>query len=555
MVIFYLLSPGRNKLLGKPIWQHGNFPGSFCNVYHLPLFPRCVSIKTMEKIKPAPSVITIFGATGNLSYSRLLPSLYQLDKIGVLPEKFAVVGAARSKLSSQEYRDTLTQFIEKNSRSGSDKVSLEKFIRRVDFYCLDYNKAGDFRQLRKKLDSLEKEWQVCFERVFYLATPPSSFPIIFEQLKKHRLSIGCRKHGKLSKIVIEKPFGRDLATAKDLNRKLDQVFTEDQIYRIDHYLAKETVQNILAFRFANEIFEPILNNEFVEHIQIVMTEDTGIEKRGAYYEEAGALRDIIQNHLLQVLAITTMNEPKKFDAETIRREKVELLKKVSSFRSGEVSKYVVRGQYGTGKIGGEKVVGYQSEEKVDPASSTETFVALKLAVNNPSWRGVPIYLLAGKRLAKELTTITIQFKEVGHSLFEHLEKKPEPNLLTFQIEPDEGIGIRLAAKKPGLKLEVADVDMEFCYASAFREPLPAAYERLLLDVMLGDQTLFPHVDEVIRSWEIVDNILKGWEKLPKPKFPNYAAGSWGPKEADRLIERDGRSWLAHQLSVCRIHSR
>lgn len=509
----------------------------------------------MEKIKLAPTVITIFGGTGNLTHIKLVPALYDLEKGGYLPEQFQIVGAARKKLTKQDYLDILRPSVEKNARSKLDKESWEAFGKKIDFYCIDFNNEKDFLSLKEKLDLLEKEWGVCFSRIFYLATAPSFSPVIFEAAKKYKLNIGCDIHGSPARIVIEKPFGTDLKTAKELNDKLDDVFAEEQIYRIDHFLAKETVQNVLAFRFANEIFEPILNNKYVDHIQIVQLEDIGIGTRGGYYEESGALRDMIQNHLLQILAITTMNEPKKFDAASIRAEKVELLKNVKTIAPEEVEKHVVRGQYGSGKIGGEKVAGYREEDKVDDNSSVETFVAAKFAIDNDSWKGVPIYVKHGKRLQKGLTQITVQFKEAGHALFSHLSKKPSPNILTFQIKPDEGIGIRLVAKKPSLKMEISEVDMEFCYASAFRDPLPDAYERLLLDVMLGDQTLFPHVDEVLRSWEIVDNILKGWEKLPAPKFPNYAAGSWGPKEADELISKDGRDWLSRELSVCQIHFR
>ena len=507
----------------------------------------------MDKVKPSPTVLTIFGGTGNLTHLKLIPSLYELEKGGYLPEKFAIISAARKKLSKQEYLDSIRASVQKNSRSGLDDKSWAKFSKKIDFYCIDFNSAADFAGLKEKLDSLEKEWGVCYNRIFYLATAPSFFPIIFEAAKKNKLNMGCDVDNNPARIVVEKPFGSNLETAKILNTKLDDVFDESQIYRIDHFLAKESIQNVLAFRFANEIFEPILNNKYVDHIQITQLEDIGIETRGGYYEESGALRDMIQNHLLQILAITTMNEPKKFDAIGIRAQKVELLKKVKIIAPEEVEKFVVRGQYGEGEVNGEKAVGYREEDKVSEGSSVETFVAAKFSIENNTWKGVPIYIKHGKRLQKGLTQITVAFKEAGHTLFNHLPKKPSANILTFQIKPDEGIGIRLVAKKPSLKMEVADVKMEFCYASAFRDPLPDAYERLLLDVMLGDQTLFPHVDEVIRSWEIVDNILKGWEKVEKPKFPNYPAGSWGPKEADDLIGKDGRNWLSHELSVCQIH--
>ena len=507
----------------------------------------------MDKVTPAPTVLTIFGGTGNLTHLKLIPSLYDLHVGGYLPEKFAIISVARKKLSKQEYRDSIKVSVQKYSRSALDNNSWSEFSKKIDFYSIDFNNEADFAGLKQKLDSLEKEWGVCHNRIFYLATAPSFFPTIFKATKKNNLNTGCDIDNNPARIVIEKPFGSDLETAKLLNSALDEVFDESQIYRIDHFLAKESIQNVLAFRFANEIFEPILNNKYVDHIQITQLEDIGIETRGGYYEEAGALRDMIQNHLLQILAITTMNEPKRFDAVSIRAQKVALLKKVKIIAPEEVDKFVVRGQYGLGQINGEKVVGYREEDKVSNNSSVETFVAAKFSIENDTWRGVPIYLKHGKRLQKGLTQINIAFKEAGHALFNHLPKRPSANILTFQIKPDEGIAIRLVAKKPSLKLELADVEMEFCYSSAFHEPLPDAYERLLLDVMLGDQTLFPHVEEVIRSWEIVDNILKGWEKQEAPKFPNYQAGSWGPKEADNLIQKDKRSWLSHELSVCQIH--
>jgi len=505
----------------------------------------------MEKIRPNAAVLAIFGATGNLTNTKLIPALYELFKGDLLPEKLVVLGVARKDFSKADYCANLLATLEQNLQVPVQHSSWQAFSRNIEFFHLDFNDQEDFAALRDKLDELETEAGICFNRIFYLATAPSFFPIIFEALKKYELNLGCQLHSNPSRIVVEKPFGKDYPTAKELNAKLDSVFSEEQIYRIDHYLAKESVQNMLAFRFANEIFEPILNNKFVDHIQIVQAEESGVENRGEYYEEAGALRDIIQNHLLQLLAITTMDEPDKPEPNHVRNHKVKVLEQVRD-TSGEAEKFSVAGQYVEGQSAGEKVPGYRQEAEVSPTSETETFVALKLFIDNANWQGVPIYLKTGKRLAKTLTTITVQFKETGHALFGDLDKHTTPNLLTFQIQPDEGISIRLVAKKPGLKTELSDVDMEFCYASAFREKLPDAYERLLLDIMLGDQTLFPHVAEVLRSWEIVDKIRQGWVRSGY-KTATYPAGSWGPKEADDLIQKDGRQWLAHELKICQLH--
>jgi glucose-6-phosphate 1-dehydrogenase len=506
-------------------------------------------------MKVSPSVMVIFGGTGNLTTTKLIPALYQLEVSNLLPDNFKVVSVARKKLTSEEYRKSLLESLTKHSRSVIDEPTWKKFSEKIDFLCADFNDEVALKDLSGILDELEEEWQICFNRIFYLAVAPSFFPVVFDRLKKYRLNEGCAKDSNPARIIIEKPFGKDLKTAQELNTKLSAIFKEEQIYRIDHYLGKETVQNILTFRFGNEIFEPILNNKFVDHIQIIMAEELGVEGRGEFYEEAGALRDVVQNHLLQVLALITMDEPKEFSAESIRREKYEILKSIRFIEPREVDKLTIRGQYGPGKIDGEKVPSYRQENEVDKDSPTETFVALKTFIDNDCWKGVPIYIKTGKRLNKKVTSMTIQFKEAGHRLFEKFANKPEANLLTFQLQPDEGVAVRFVAKKPGFVKDLQDVDMEFCYNSAFQEQLPEAYERLLIDVMNGDQTLFPHINEVEESWRFVDKILDGWKKSSPPKFPNYEAGTWGPKESDELVERDGRSWLAHQLSVCQIHFR
>ena len=502
-------------------------------------------------MKVSPSVMIIFGGTGNLTNSRLIPALYHLESANLLPKNFKVIGVARKEFTDKSYCDELLISLKKYSRSVVDEEVWKRFSEKVTYLRANFDDSDSLSDLSAILDNLEKEWSICFNRIFYLAVAPSFFPVVFDRLKKFRLNEGCQKDANPARIIIEKPFGRDLKTAKDLTTKLAGIFKEEQIYRIDHYLGKETVQNILTFRFGNEIFEPILNNKFVDHIQITMAEDVGVEGRGEFYEEAGVLRDVVQNHLLQVLALITMVEPEAFDAKSIRKEKYEALKAIRFIEPNEVDKFTVRGQYGPAK----SKKGYRQEDEVHEDSNTETFVALKTSIDNSTWKGVPIYLKAGKRLEKKVTSMTIQFKETGHRLFEKFSNKPEANLLTFQLQPDEGVAVRLVAKKPGFEKELQNVDMEFCYNSAFREPLPEAYERLLIDVMNGDQTLFPHIDEVEESWRFVDKILEGWGNQSKPQFPNYNSGSWGPKEADELIEKDSRSWLAHQLSVCQTHLR
>ncbi len=506
-------------------------------------------------MKTSPSVMVIFGGTGNLTNAKLIPALYHLESANLLPANFNIIGVSRGKLTGEKYRANLFESLKKYSRTLVDKANWKKFSQKISYFRAEFTDKDALKYLSKELDDIETEWKICFSRILYLAVAPSFFSVIFDQIKKFSLNLGCAKHGKPARIIIEKPFGRDLNSAQELNAKLSEIFEEEQIYRIDHYLGKETVQNILVFRFGNEIFEPILNNEFVDHIQITAAETVGVEGRGEFYEESGALRDVVQNHLLQVLAVVTMNEPKKFNADSIREEKYQILKSLRFIEPNDVKKLIVRGQYGPGEINGEKALGYRQEDEVNLNSRTETFVALKTFIDNDCWKGVPIYLKTGKRLSKKVTSVTIQFKETGHRLFEKLSKKPEANLLTFQLQPDEGVAVRLVAKKPGLQTELQGVDMEFCYSSAFREAQPEAYERLLLDVTAGDQTLFPHINEVEESWRFIDKILEGWEKFPTPKFPNYESGSWGPKEADELIEKDGRSWLAHQLSVCQTHFR
>lgn len=496
----------------------------------------------------------IFGGTGNLTNIKLIPALYHLEASNLLPKNFKVIGVARNEITHDKYCETLLKSLKKYSRSTVDESIWNRFTEKIEYVQADFSEKDALSGLSKRLDNLEKEWKICFNRIFYLAVAPSLFSVAFERLKKYKLNEGCGKDSNPAIIIIEKPFGSNLNTAKELNLKLSEIFKEDKIYRIDHYLGKETVQNILTFRFGNEIFEPILNNKFVDHIQITMAEDIGVGTRGEFYEEAGALRDVVQNHLLQVLALITMDEPEKFDAESVRKEKYKILKYLRYIDPTEVDKLTVRGQYGSGKIGGKDVTSYREEEDVDAKSDTETFVALNTFIDNDCWKGVPIYIKAGKRLAKKMTSITIQFKETGHKLFKNFKKQPEANLLTFQLQPDEGVAVRLVAKKPGFEKDLQNVDMEFCYNSSFKESLPEAYERLLIDVMNGDQTLFPHINEVEESWRFVDKIREGWKKSAKD-VSIYESGSLGPKEADDLIEKDNRSWLSHELSVCQIHFR
>lgn len=488
----------------------------------------------IEKIKELASAFVIFGATGDLSRKKIFPSLSELYKNNLLPQNFKIIAAARSQHTTASFVDTIRENID----SSSGKI-WEEFTSHIDYVSADVAENINLSQVSKKLESFEKDLGQCAQRIIYMAISPFIYEAAFVNIGKSKLNLGCQIHQKKARIVTEKPFGFDHQSAQKLNELLTKYFEEEQIFRIDHFLGKETVQNIFALRFGNEIFEPVWNRDSIDHVQITLAERVGIEKRGEYYDKMGALRDVVQNHMLQLLALVTMEEPQSFDRDSIRKRKIEILESIKPLSLEEVIKWTVRSQY----------EGYQKEEKVKPNSQTETFALVKLFIENKRWQGVPFYLRTGKRLTGQVTSIILQFKEKGHELFKNFWDKPIPNHITIQIQPDEGIGLRLVAKKPGLVTILEPVDMEFCYKKSFDVPQPNAYERLLMDIIAGDQTLF--LGKVGASWKIIDPIEEVWQS-GKPKLVTYKPGSWGPKEADDLIKRDGRQWLAPLLTICKI---
>lgn len=491
---------------------------------------------------PEPSVMVIFGASGDLTKRKLLPALYNLRRERLIPPGFGVVGFARSAMDEQQFRDSMLEGVNHFSRSRPVQPSVwQTFADGISYLQADYDDPAAYRKLAALLDQIDRERGTAGNRIFYLATPPSSYSEIIRSLGESGLA-RPDKPDAWARIVIEKPFGRNLETAKELNRELWQYFREDQIYRIDHYLGKETVQNILVFRFANGIFEPIWNRRYVDHVQITVAESIGVEGRGRYYDQTGALRDMVQNHLLQLLTLVTMEPPVAFDAEAVRGEKVKVLHAVRPYDPVDVPRLVVRGQYGPGVVGAEDVPGYREETGVNPRSETETFVAMKMFVDNWRWADTPFYLRTGKRMPRRVSEIAIQFKRAPHLLFRRAADEIEPNVLVLRIQPNEGISLRAGVKVPGQTIDIRSINLDFVYGLAFGVDSPEAYERLLMDCMLGDSTLFTRADEVETAWGLMMPILNSWASSPPPDFPNYEAGTWGPQAAHALIEEQGRRW-------------
>jgi glucose-6-phosphate 1-dehydrogenase len=485
--------------------------------------------------RPDPCILVIFGASGDLTSKKLIPALYSLAFRGLLPEKFGIVGAARSDESDDAFRERMKQSVTEYARDPFKDDVWEGLAKNMRYVTLDFADEHAEDALRDTLNEMDKELGTLGNRVYYFAVPPSAIGTLVGEIAKRRGAEGWLR------LIIEKPFGHDLASAKALTAEIQEHFSENEVFRIDHYLGKETVQNMLALRFANGIFEPIWNRQFIDHVQITVAESIGIEGRAGYYEQAGAIRDIFQNHLLQLVAITAMEPPIDFSADSVRNEKVKVLKAIHT----PGPKHVVRGQYGRGFVEGVEVVGYREEEGVAPNSMTETFVAAKLYVDNWRWADTPFYVRMGKRLARRETTIAIQFKRAPHPPFEDgTSETLRPNVLLIHVQPNEGVSLAIGAKVPGQGMAIRTVHMDFLYGGTFREGLPDAYERLILDAMLGDQTLFTRSDEIEEQWSLVDAIVAFWQR-DRPSFPNYAAGTWGPAASDELLHRDGRSWRRH----------
>lgn len=483
--------------------------------------------------------MVIFGASGDLTYRKLIPALYDLVADDLLPAEFAMIGFARKPKTNESFRQEMRSAVEEFSRRKPiDERIWERFARALHYQQGDYSNPDDYRVLCQRLEAIDRAHGSGGNRLYYLATPPEVYNTIIE----HVGTILCpEREGSWARIIVEKPFGHDLASARALNEHLHRWFREDQIYRIDHYLGKETVQNILVFRFANGIFEPIWDRRYVDHVQITVAETIGIGNRGSYYEHAGVIRDIMQNHMLQLVALTAMEPPAEFTADAVRNEKVKVLKalRVDTSRGDGT----VRGQYGPGVVNGQFVPGYTQEEGVAPDSTTETYLAMKLLIENWRWAGVPFYVRSGKRLPKRVTEIAIQFKMPPLLLFsQRTASEIQPNLLVLNIQPDEGISLRFGAKVPGSGENIQPVVMDFKYGASFKVPAPDAYERLLLDAMLGDGTLFTRSDEVEAAWALITPVIERWKAGEGSFIELYRAGTWGPKQADDFIAADGRAW-------------
>jgi glucose-6-phosphate 1-dehydrogenase len=493
-------------------------------------------VEGLERLPVHPTTLVIFGGTGDLAHRKLLPAIYNLAHEGALPEGFNLIGVSRSEMSDDEYRAVAREAITTYSRRPPDEQVLEKLMERVRYVPGTFDEDSVFERLKDELRQFDEEAAIAFNRIFYLSTAPNFFALIVKKLGEH----GLDSHSEADvRVVIEKPFGTRLAEALDLNREVLSVLDESQIFRIDHYLGKETVQNMLAFRFANGMFEPIWNRNFIDYVQITAAEDMGIGRRAGYYDEAGALRDLVQNHMLQLLSLLCMEPPVTFDADEVRDEKAKVLHALEP----PPPEAVVRAQYTAGMAEGKEAVGYHEEEGVPDDSKTETYVALRLEVDNWRWAGVPIYLRTGKRLARKVTEIAVTLKPVPHLAFEAQGSVGvQPNQIILAMQPNEGVSISLGAKIPGTRMRIRPVNMEFLYGTSFLSQSPEAYERLILDAMRGDATLFTRNDEVEAQWRIIDPILEGWEK-DDSRLPTYAAGTQGPEEANSILA-PGQRWRA-----------
>src|SRR5579863_3441896 len=487
-----------------------------------------------------PCAVILFGASGDLAKRKVIPALFDLAAHNSLGSRYAIIGFARTPMNDDSFRSALGDAAKTMSELGDvDPAKWNEFASNLFYSPGDYSDQQAYANLAKRLAELDAQKNLGGNRLFYLSTPPEVYPDIVEQLGRAGLSRPANSKSWV-RIIIEKPFGRDLATAKELNEIVHNVFEEQQVYRIDHYLGKDTVQNLLVLRFGNGIFEPLWNRNYVDHVQITAAETLGVERRGGFYETAGALRDMIQSHVLQLTSLVAVEPPASFDATAVRNEKLKVLQSIRPFDLGMVAKSVVRGQYGQGQLGGKQVPGYREEPGVDANSRTETFFAMRVLIDNWRWAGVPFYLRTGKRLAKRTTEIVIQFRRAPHIVFRGREA--EPNRLVLNIQPEEGISVSFGAKRPGTEMSIGNVTMNFNYHEAFGEPTHSAYATLLSDCVRGDATLFDRGDNVEAAWALIDPILEVWTASKSAAVPQYAAGSWGPRESDLLLQQDGNEW-------------
>ncbi len=500
-----------------------------------------------------PCAIVIFGASGDLAKIKLIPALYEMAREGLLPSDFALVGYARTKMSDDEFkticRDSITKFARSAKKGGVDNALLERILNGASYHAGQYGDENDFKSLCKHLEAIDAKHKTAGNRLFYMSTPPEAFEPIIKGLGTTGL---VKRHEARHKLIIEKPFGTDLSTAQHLNEVLNGSFGEEQVFRIDHYLGKETVQNLMVLRFANSIFEPLWNHKYIDHVQITVAETVNADDRAGYYDKSGALRDMVQNHIFQLMALTAMEPPALLDAKSIRDEKTKVYRSIRPIRESQVDSYAVRGQYGAGEAGGKKTDGYLKAKGVDPSSQTETFAGLKLFIDNWRWSGTPFYIRTGKAMPQKLSEITIRFNAPPLTLFQKQCETPVyPNDLTIKVAPEEGLSWRINGKVPGGAMNIKPVALDFAYSDTFKTEAPEAYERLIFDAMCGDQSLFIRGDEAEAAWSVIDPIENGW-KNSKVKPYQYTPGTWGPQKAMDLIELDGRRWTYSQMAEAPI---